>query len=457
MAKVRFTRSVGREHSLMTSLERQPGFTRRQWLGGTAAAGAAAALAGFPALAQTSFGWPSVTKLIERYVGDRKVSGMVAALAFGRRDPVFIARGFDAFARPRQSDADSIYRIYSMTKPITGMAAMMLIDEGRLGLDQPLYEILPAFKKMQVQKVYDGPITADNLEPADRPITIRMLLTHTSGLGYGIVQQGPIAEAYRDRGVVPGLVTRLQNPPAFRGTAVPSLKLFADRLAEFPLVYQPGTHWSYSMGADVMGRVIEVVSGKKFDDFLQHRLFDPLGMSDTHFQVPRSDADRMTTSYYLADGTLIPIDLGSDSVFMDRPPFPFGGSGLASTPRDYDKFLHMIAGGGSFEGREVMSAAAVKMGTSNLLPDTVRQKPDRQGLDLDLDKYGFGAFGRVGKGSRASIYGWAGAAGTIGFVDTRTGLRAGLYTQYMPSDAYPLLDEFPAAILADIPSLLGGA
>jgi len=441
----------------MQTLVSNARLTRRQWLGGTIAAGAASALGGFPALAQTGFAWPNVTKVLDRYVDERKVSGMVAALAFGRRDANFIARGVDTFARPRMSDADSIYRIYSMTKPITGMATMMLIDEGKLGLDQPLYEILPAFKDMKVQKIYDGPITADNLEPAVRPITIRMLLTHTSGLGYGIVQKGPIVKAYQDRGVVPGLVTRLQNLPVFRGTAVPSLKLFADRLAEFPLVYQPGTRWSYSMGADLMGRVIEVVSGQKFDDFLQHRLFDPLGMKDTRFQVPRDDAERMTTSYYLADGTLIPIDLGSDSVFMDRPPFPFGGSGLTSTPRDYDKFLHMLAGHGSYDGQEVMSEAAVRMGTSNLLPDTVQQKPDRQGLDLDLSKYGFGAFGRVGKGARASLYGWAGAAGTIGFVDTRTGLRAGLYTQYMPSEAYPLLEEFPAAILADIPTLLGGA
>jgi CubicO group peptidase (beta-lactamase class C family) len=310
---------------------------------------------------------------------------------------------------------------------------------------------------MKVQKVYDGPITADNLEPAIRPITIRQLLTHTSGLGYGIVQNGPIVQAYQERGVVPGLVTKLQTLPGFRGTAVPSLKLFAERLAEFPLVYQPGTRWSYSMGADLMGRVIEVVSGQPFDTFLQQRFFEPLGMKDTFFQVPRRAAERMTTSYYLLNGTLLPIDLGSDSIFMDPPPFPFGGSGLASTPRDYDKFLQMLAGYGAYQGRMVMSEAAVRMGTSNLLPDTVRPKPDRKGLDLDLTKYGFGAFGRVGKGAQASVYGWAGAAGTIGFVDLRSGLRAGLFTQYMPSDAYPLLDEFPAAILADIPHLLGGA
>jgi CubicO group peptidase (beta-lactamase class C family) len=433
-----------------------PVCNRRQWLAGAAAAGAATAFHGFPASAQAGFAWPNVGKLADSYVSQRKVANMVAALGFGQREPAFVARGYDTFAQPRMSDADSIYRIYSMTKPITGMAAMMLIDEGKLALDQPLYEILPAFKDMKVQKVYDGPITADNLEPAVRPITIRQLLTHTSGLGYGIVQQGPIVKAYQERGVVPGLVTRLQELPVFRGTAVPSLKLFADRLAEFPLVYQPGTYWSYSMGADLMGRVIEVVSGQGFDTFLRNRFFEPLGMKDTHFQVPRSDADRMTTSYYLADGTLIPIDLGSDSVFMDPPPFPFGGSGLASTPRDYDKFLQMLAGFGAYKGQMVMSEQAVRMGTSNLLPDTVKPKPDRKGLDLDLTKYGFGALGRVGKGAQASIYGWAGAAGTIAFVDTRTGLRAGLFTQYMPSDAYPLTDEFPAAILADIPHLLGG-
>jgi len=434
-----------------------PSLNRRQWMAGAVATGATATLGAFPARAQAGFAWPSVGKLLDGYVDARKVSGMVAALGFGQREPAFVARGYDTFAQPRLSDGDSIYRIYSMTKPITGMAAMMLIDEGKLGLDQPLYEILPAFKDMKVQKVYDGPITADNLEPAARPITIRMLLTHTSGLGYGIVQNGPIVKAYQERGVVPGLVTRLQNLEVFRGTAVPSLKLFADRLAEFPLVYQPGTHWSYSMGADLMGRVIEVVSGQKFDDFLRERFFEPLGMKDTHFQVPRSKADRMTTSYYVADGTLLPIDLGSDSIFMDPPPFPFGGSGLASTPRDYDKFLQMLAAFGTYKGQLVMSEQAVRMGTSNLLPSTVQPKAERKGLDLDLSKYGFGAFGRVGKGSQASIYGWAGAAGTIAFVDTRSGLRAGLYTQYMPSDAYPLTEEFPAAILADIPRLLGGA
>jgi CubicO group peptidase (beta-lactamase class C family) len=275
------------------------------------------------------------------------------------------------------------------------------------------------------------------------------MLTHTAGIGYGIVQSGPIAEAFRDRGVVPGLITRLQALPVFRGTSVPSLALFADRLAELPLVHQPGTRWSYSMGLDLMGRVIEVVAGQPFDRFLQERFFDPLAMGDTHFQVPRADADRMTTSYYLLHGTLLPIDLGSDSIYFDKPPFPFGGSGLASTPRDYDKFLSMLVGRGEHAGKRVMSEAAVALGTSNLLPDTL--SPDDA---YATGPWGYGAGGRVGRGSDAGIYGWAGAAGTIGFIDARTGLRAGLFTQYMPQMAYPLIDEFSAAIRADLLAML---
>jgi CubicO group peptidase (beta-lactamase class C family) len=419
--------------------------SRRQWLGGAALLGTGAALPVLPAFARESAGWPNVTALIDSYVDARKVANMVVSLGFGRAEPTVIAAGLDTFGKPRASDASSIYRIYSMTKPITGMAAMILIDEGKLGLDQPLYEILPKFRTMQVQKVYDGPITADNLEPAVRPITIRQMLTHTAGIGYGIVQQGPISDAFRDRGVVPGLVTRLQNVPVFRGTPAPSLELFADRLAEMPLVYQPGTHWSYSMAMDLMGRVIEVVSGQPFDRFLQERFFDPLDMHDTGFQVPRDKADRLTTSYFINDGMLLPIDPGQSSVYLDKPPFPFGGSGLASTSRDYDRFLEMITGYGDIGGKRVMSEAAVRMGTSDLLPDTLAPGGGYEG-----GRYGYGAGGRVGKGALSGVYGWAGAAGTIGFVDRNTGLRAGLFTQYMPSMTYPLIEEFPAAIVKDL-------
>jgi CubicO group peptidase (beta-lactamase class C family) len=431
----------------MDWLDGNGGLTRRQWLGGAAALGAGAAL---PAWAQSPEAWPNVTRLISSYVDSRKVANMIVALGVGRDEPMVIAAGLDSFTAPRRSDSDSLYRIYSMTKPITGMAAMALIDEGKLGLDQPLHEILPKFRNMQVQKVYDGPITPDNLEPAVRPITIRQMLTHTAGIGYGIVQSVSIAEAFRARGVVPGLVTRLQVLPVFRGTAVRGLETFADRLAEFPLVYQPGTKWSYSMGFDLMGRVIEVVSGQPFDRFLQERFLDPLGMADTHFQVPRAKAGRMTTSYFLASNTLIPIDLGADSIYFDDPPMPFGGAGLASSPRDYDRFLEMVLGLGEFRGTRVMSEAAVRLGTSNLMPDTLAPGGEYNAA------WDFGAGGRVGKGENTGAFGWAGAAGTIGFVHSGLNLRAGLFTQYMPQMAYPLIDEFPAAILADLAAMRRG-
>jgi CubicO group peptidase (beta-lactamase class C family) len=415
--------------------------TRREWLGGAAALGAAAAL---PARAQASE-WPNVTRLLASYVEPRKVANMVAVIGFGQGDPTVIATGVDSFTGTRRADASSIYRIYSMTKPVTGMAAVSLIDEGKLGLDQPLHEILPAFREMRVQKVYDGAITPDNLEPAVRPITIRHMLTHTAGLSYGIVQSGPIAEISRARGIIPGLATRLQALPVFRGTPVRGLANFVDRLAELPLVYQPGTKWSYSTAFEVLGRVIEVVSGQPFDRFLQERFFDPLAMADTHFQVPRDKANRMTTTYLLANGTLLPIDLGSDSIYFDDVPLPFGGAGLASTPHDYDRFLRMLVNKGEIGGRRLMSEAAIRLGTSNLLPDTLAPGG---GYDPEWD---YGAGGRVGReGPYAGAYGWAGAAGTIGFISPALGLRASLYTQYMPSTAYPLIEEFPAAILADI-------
>jgi CubicO group peptidase (beta-lactamase class C family) len=422
--------------------------SRRQWLGGAAALGAAAALPAFPAWAQTAREWPNVQRLITVYTTANKVAGMVAALGFGRAEPDVIAKGGDSFTAPRHCDEHSIYRIYSMTKPITGMAAMILIDEGKLGLDQPLHEVLPKFRTMQVQKVYDGPVTADNLEPAIRPITIRQLLTHTSGLGYGIVQSGPIVEAYRAKGIVPGQFTRLQALiPSLRGIPAASLELFSDNLAEIPLVYQPGTRWSYSMGLDVMGRVIEVVTGQPFDAFLQERFFDPLGMTDTHFQVPRDKADRLVTSYFVNNGRLLPVDLGPNSIYLEKPAFPFGGAGLASTPRDYDRFLEMLLNRGELDGTRVMSEAAVRLGTSNLLPDTL---VPGGGFD---DNAGFGAGGRVGRGAKAGLYGWAGAAGTFGFIHSGMNLRAGLYTQYLPVTSYPLTEEFQAAVLADLAGL----
>lgn len=389
--------------------------------------------------------YPTVTSLVYEYVASGKLAGAVAAIGFGSEAPAQIARGTLALDSEVPVDLDSLYRIYSMTKPVTGMAAMMLVDEGKIGLDQPISDFLPRFAKMQVQVTPDGSIT--DLKPAQTAITLRHLLTHTAGLGYTIVQKGPIKQAYEDAGLVPARVSRLPIPVLGTVKTVPSLAEFADKLAEMPLVYEPGTTFSYSVSLDLLGRLIEVVSGKSFDMFLAERLFGPCGMASTVWQVAPAQASRLTTNYYLHDGKADPLDPAATSAYLDPPAFAFGGAGLVSSPRDYDRFLMMLAGGGMIGGTRVMSEAAVRLGTSNLLPPAVPT------TGTWIEGAGFGAGGRVGLGADAGTYGWSGAAGTVGFVNTRIGLRAGLFVQYMPSSGLPINEEFPKSVLTDISAM----
>ena len=332
--------------------------------------------------------------MTRRYVAERKVANMVATLGWKQQAPVTIANGTLLLGGTVKADADTLYRIYSMTKPITGMATMMLIDEGKLGLDQPLAEILPEFASMQVLKRHDGPV--EDTVPAERPITIRHLLTHTAGLGYNVVQKGPIKNLYERYGLLPGQVSRIPIPGFGDYDTIEGLDQFATRLARVPLVYQPGTKWSYSVSLDLLGRVIEVASGVAFDEFLRTRIFEPCGMTSTWFRVPQGEVARFTTNYAVLGQALIPVDPGTASIYLDEPAFPFGGAGLVSSPRDYDRFLMMLAGLGTIEGRQVMTEAAVRLGTSNLLPDGV----STQGTYADGG--GFGAGGRVGLGIGAA-------------------------------------------------------
>jgi len=412
--------------------------------------GSIGALAGTAFLPRMAWGsaaaeakFPAVARMLDGYVSTGKLPGMIAAMGWGAADaPMDIARGTVARGLDQAVDMDSLFRIYSMTKPITGMAAMMLVDEGKLRLDQPIADLLPAFRKMMVQATPDGSIT--DLRPASTQITVRHLMTHTAGLGYSIIQNGPIKDAFIKAGVVPGQASRLPMPGMDGFKPLSSLAEFADVLATLPLVYEPGSVWSYSVGLDLLGRVIEVASGKAFDAFLAERVFAPCGMTSTWFRVPESEAGRLTTNYAAVSGMLLPVDPGKTSIYLDQPPYPFGGAGLVSSPRDYDRFQRMLLGFGKIDGRQVMSEAAVRLGTSNLLP---------VGTDLSkafIKGNGFGAGGSVGLGEDAGTYGWAGAAGTVGFVNFRVGLRAGCYTQYMPSEAYPVHREFAQAVLADV-------
>lgn len=403
-----------------------------------------AALAGLPFGRQllahdVSENWPAVAALAQKYVGTRKLANLYMTFGWGQEDHAHtVGGGTLSLAKPAPVDENSLFRIYSMSKPITGMATMILIDEGKLGLDQPVAEILPAFRDMQVLIDPEGPL--EETVPAIRPITIRQLLTHTSGLGYQIISKGPLQKAYNEQGLVGGRVSRMPIPGIEPVTPAPGLAEWADRLAGLPLMYQPATKWSYSCSIDLLGRVIEVASGMEFEAFLKQRIFDPCGMTSTWMQVPASEAHRLTDNYGIVGGVAFPIDPGANSIYLDPPEVPAGGGGLVSSPKDYDRFLRMLLGYGRLDGKFVMSEEAVRVGTSNLVPATV----DLTGSWVEGE--GHGAGGR----SKGAQFGWGGAAGTLAAVDFDLGLRSCLFTQYMPAEAYPIRDEFMAAMEADM-------
>ena len=421
--------------------------TRRALLGGMALGGAAAFLPGsaFAFRADGATLYPATNAFIKGFVDRRELAGTLACIGKGQEAPLSFGAGTQAMDSAKPVGPDTLWRLYSMTKPITAMAAMLLIEEGKMGLDQPIADFLPAFAKMTVQDTPDGSITA--VHPAKTPITVRQLLTHTAGLGYNIIQTGPLREAYNKAGLIGGQVSRLPIPGMPPITPAPSLAAFADRLAELPLVYEPGTRWSYSVGLDLMGRVIEVVSGQAFDAFLKTRLFGPLGMTSTFFQVPASEAGRLSTNYFPMGGVLLPIDPGTSSIYLDKPPMPYGGGGLVSSARDYDRFLAMLLGEGETDGVRIMKPETARLAMSNLLTEGVATRGSM------IDGQGFGAGGRVslaGSPTGEGVYGWGGAAGTIGFVDRARGYRVGGYTQYMPADVLPFQAKFGEAFYKDV-------
>lgn len=422
--------------------------SRRNLLRGGAYLAAGSALAGLPigrmALADGhGSNWGHVAALADKYVGEGKVANLIASFGFGQAEPQMVGKGTLGFTNPAAVGMDSLFRIYSMTKPITGMATMMCIDDGLIGLDQPLAEVLPAYADMQV--LVDPAGSLDNVEPAKRPITIRQLLTHTAGIGYDIVNKGPLREAYAAKGLVSGQISKASLPGSPRIDPAPGLEVWADRLATVPLMYQPGTRWSYSASIDLLGRVIEVASGKSLDVFFQERILDPCGMTSTYWQVPASELERFTDNYAIANGFPFPVDPANNSIYAEKPPIHWGGSGLVSSPRDYDRFLQMLLGYGKIDGKRVMGELAVRVGTSNILPKGVTTE------GAMIAGQGFGAGGRSVNGQ----YGWGGAAGTLAAVDFNANLRGTLFTQYLPSDSYPIRAEYMSALEADLKALKG--
>ena len=391
---------------------------------------------------------PATQTLFDSYIAANKMPGIVGAFGYADYPTSFVSAGHiaDGAGAPL-AGPDSLWRVYSMTKPITGMAAMILVEEGKIKLDQPVSDFIPAFKSMRVQL---NPDTLDS-RPAAREITIRNLLTHTAGLGYNIITKGPLLEEYNKLGINPAQVNA-QLESQMRATRPATLEAFANKVAGLPLIADPGTKWSYSISLDVMGRVIEVASGMSFDAFVQKRIFDPLKMSSSYWTVPASESSRFASNYLFVGDGRVPLDPAATSVWLSPPAFPYGGAGLVMSAHDYDRFLHALQDGGTLDGVRVLKPETAALMMSNLLPagaDT--SLLNRLG---NIGKLGFGAGGSVfledkPGGPSKGTYGWGGAAGTIAWVDPARHMRGTIMVNYFPGEKWPLREEIAAALATD--------
>jgi CubicO group peptidase (beta-lactamase class C family) len=396
---------------------------------------------------------PATQALYDSYIAANKMPGIAGAFGGGDLPTVFVSAGkiaTDANAAP--AGPDSLWRVYSMTKPITAMAAMILIDEGKMKLDEPVSDFLPAFKTMRVQ------LNADTIDsrPAARPITIRNLLTHTAGLGYTIVTKGPLLQLYIDKGLTPGQINAADEVNQ-RKTRPATLQEFANKVATVPLIADPGTKWSYSIGLDVMGAVIEKASGMRFDAFVQKRIFDPLKMKSSYWSVPASEVGRLSTNYvFLPGDKMFAFDPAATSVYLSPPSFPYGGAGLVMSARDYDRFLHMLQNYGELDGVRIMKAETARLAMSNLLPPGVEFEGVASATGGTAGpKMGFGAGGSVVLEDKensmgAGTYGWGGAAGTAAWVNPVKKIRGTIMVNYFPADKWPVREETVKALVTDL-------
>jgi CubicO group peptidase (beta-lactamase class C family) len=361
--------------------------------------------------------YSAVPAFLDEFIDSVRLAHGVVAVVRPGADVVYFARGNTALDSDVPVGADSIYRIYSMSKPVTGIAFMKLVEDGVLGLDQPIADVLPEFSEPVVWSNGD----VSDVRPAASPILMCHLMTHTSGLSYAINGQQPSAALYTRYGLTAGSRDVAATVAEEDGLYPPArdLETFGRRLALLPLDFDPGTRWQYSVGLDLMGLVIQRAAGMPFVDYLKQTIFGPLGMNDTDFVVPSSKLDRLT-SVYSPDpegGPLIETDDRDDSPFHRDRDLPSGGGGLVSTAQDYARFTGMLLGEGELDGVRILSPETVATARSNLMDPGV----DTAGTYAGAGN-GFGAAVQVlgaasEAGEGAGTYGWDGAAGTTMWVD----------------------------------------
>lgn len=364
---------------------------------------------------------------LKGYIDRKQFAGYVALVARRGRVVYYETAGTMGLETARAMRRDAIFRIYSMTKPITSAAALILLEEGRYRLNDPLSLHLPMFKDM---KVYT-PHGADfDLVPARREITVHDLFTHTAGLSYGFEQNSYLDGLYREK--FQGI---------FEKKSEMGLEEMVEEIAKMPLAAHPGTAFRYSVAIDVLGYLVQVLSGKPFEVYLKERIFDPLGMADTAFWVPPEKVSRFTATMSVNEkGELIVLDDPASSAYTRPAKCPFGGGGLVSTSEDYLRFCQMLLNQGRLGNTRILGRKTIELMFSNHLPP---------GVPYSDAAHGFGLGGAVlldpalsGKLGSPGSWLWGGAANTKFWIDPKEELIGILMLQFMPNDLYPIETDF---------------
>ncbi|MGD9288645.1 MAG: serine hydrolase domain-containing protein [Desulfobacterales bacterium] len=371
---------------------------------------------------------------LENYVKTGKLPGATILVARQGKVVFCESAGFRDLEASIPMTADTIFRFYSMTKPITSVAIMMLYEAGLFQLDDPVSDFIPSFEKIKVY-VSGGP---DDMgcEPLQTPLTLHHLLTHTSGLTYGFGNQGPISELYR------------KHHTDFDTHDGP-LEKVVERLAQIPLEFQPGQRWNYGVSADVLGRVVEIVSGQFLNVFLQDKILEPLGMVDTAFAVPPDKANRFASLYTKSEtGNLVLSERPRESPMIGSVETLSGGSGLVSTVADYFRFTEMLRRKGQWNGVRLLGRKTVEYMITNHLQGDLAEMGQPTFNETTYEGIGFGlGFSVMLNPAKAKVlgspgeYAWGGYASTAFWIDPLEDMTVIFLTQLIPSSAYPIRRE----------------
>ena len=338
-----------------------------------------------------------LTRGMKELADKGQLAGVITMVAKDGKLVHFEASGKRDATSGAPMQKDSIFRIYSMSKPITGVAMMILFEQGKWQLNDPVSRHIPEFANLKVAKV-NAETGAVTQVPPDHPMTMRELMSHSGGLTYGVFGSTPVDKMYTEVNVM--------DPKQ-------PLQAMVDKLAKIPLLFQPGEQWHYSVSADVQGYLVEKLSGQPFPEFLKQHIFDPLQMTDTAFYVPREKRGRFAEFYtYDKERKLVSFAAAD---YSTQPALPSGGGGLVSTATDYLRFCQMLLNGGELDGQRILSPLSVKLMRSNVLPQSAHRMGPGTGFGLDFavieDPVAAGGYGGEG-----TFY-WGGYAGTWFWID----------------------------------------